>query len=135
MRSEATALENFLETLPKKSFFQLLLENISTSAFRDSAQKILRTAPSLKSWRCGGCCRSQRPFNLSPLTLFGLFAVTFMLVCYFFEKRSAWFILAFAVGCILASIYGFLQCAWPFGVVEALWSLVAVRRWLEARKL
>jgi hypothetical protein len=66
---------------------------------------------------------------MDALSLFGLFAVTAMLVCYAFERRSRWFILAFAAACGLASIYGFLQGAWPFGVVEAVWALVAVRRW------
>ncbi|MGB6485515.1 MAG: hypothetical protein WBE91_01350 [Steroidobacteraceae bacterium] len=66
---------------------------------------------------------------MSPLTLFGLFAVTFMLVFYALEDRSPLYILGFAGGCVLASVYGFLQSAWPFGVVEAIWALVAVRRW------
>jgi hypothetical protein len=69
---------------------------------------------------------------VDPLTLFGLFAVTFMLVCYVLESRSRWFILAFAFGCVLGSIYGFLQGAWPFGMVEAIWSLVALQRWAKA---
>ena len=66
---------------------------------------------------------------MDRLTLFGLFAVTAMLVCYALEDRSSRFILAFAASCALASAYGFLQGAWPFGVVEAIWSVVAVRRW------
>jgi len=66
---------------------------------------------------------------VDSLTLFGLFAVTMMLVCYALEDRSPWFILAFAGSCALGSIYGFLQGAWPFGLVEAVWSLVATRRW------
>jgi hypothetical protein len=70
---------------------------------------------------------------VSPLTWFGLFAVTAMLVCYALEDRSPWFILAFAAACALGSIYGFLQGAWPFGVVEAVWSGVAVQRWRRAR--
>jgi hypothetical protein len=65
---------------------------------------------------------------LNPLTLFGLFAVSAMLVCYSFESRSRWFILGFAFACILGSIYGFLQGAWPFGLVEFIWALVALRR-------
>jgi len=69
---------------------------------------------------------------MNPLTLFGLFAVTMMLVCYALEHRSTWFILAFAVACLLASIYGFLQGAWPFGMVEAVWAVVAARRWWRA---
>lgn len=66
---------------------------------------------------------------MDGLTLFGLVAVTAMLVCYAFEERSAWFILAFACACVLASLYGFLQGAWPFGIVEAIWAVVALRRW------
>jgi hypothetical protein len=66
---------------------------------------------------------------MTPLSAFGLFAVTAMLVTYALEQRSSWFVLAFAVACALGSAYGFLQGAWPFGVVEAIWSLVAVRRW------
>ena len=66
---------------------------------------------------------------MNPLTLFGLFAVTAMLVFYALEKRNRSFILAFAGACVLGSVYGFLQGAWPFGVIEAIWSVVAVRRW------
>lgn len=70
---------------------------------------------------------------MSALTAFGLFAVTAMLVFYALEKRNSWFIFAFALACALGSIYGFLQGAWPFGVVEAAWSVVALRRWWLAR--
>jgi hypothetical protein len=66
---------------------------------------------------------------MDPLTLFGLVAVSAMLVFYAFEARSPKFILAFAAACGLASAYGFLQGAWPFGVVEAAWAIVAVQRW------
>jgi hypothetical protein len=68
------------------------------------------------------------------LTLYGLFAVTAMLVCYALEDRSHWWIFGFAISCALGSIYGFLQGAWPFGLVEAIWAVVALRRWLEKRK-
>jgi hypothetical protein len=71
---------------------------------------------------------------MDRLTLFGLFAVTAMLVLYALEKRGHWFILAFAGSCILASAYGFLQGAWPFGLVEAVWSGVAIRRWWAERR-
>jgi hypothetical protein len=57
---------------------------------------------------------------MNKLTLFGLFAVTAMVVCYALEARSRWFIFAFAVSCVLGSIYGVLQVAWPFGLVEAI---------------
>ena len=70
---------------------------------------------------------------MDNLTLFGLFAVTSMLVCYAFESRSRWFVLGFAGSCILGSLYGFLQGAWPFGLVEAVWSIVAFRRWFVAK--
>ena len=68
------------------------------------------------------------------LTAFGLLAVSLMLVTYAFENRSPWFVLAFAGSCVLASAYGFLQGAWPFGVVEAVWAVVAARRWLRVRR-
>ena len=67
---------------------------------------------------------------MDALTAFGLFAVTAMLVCYMLEDRSHWFVLAFAGSCALGSAYGFLlQGAWPFGVVEAIWAVAALRRW------
>jgi hypothetical protein len=69
---------------------------------------------------------------MDRLTLFGLFAVTAMLVCYTLESRSRWWVLAFAGACALGSVYGFLQGAWPFGLVEAVWSAVAVRKWWRA---
>ena len=66
---------------------------------------------------------------MEPLSAFGLFAVTAMLVCYAFERQSRWYILGFAGACTLGSVYGFLQGAWPFGIVEAIWALVALYRW------
>jgi hypothetical protein len=66
---------------------------------------------------------------MDVLTLFGLAAVTAMLIFYAFEGRSPWFSLAFAGACALGTAYGFLQGAWPFGVVEAIWALVAANRW------
>ncbi len=70
---------------------------------------------------------------VDALTAFGLFAVTSMLVCYAFEARSHWWTLGFAGACLLGSVYGFLQGAWPFGLVEAVWAGVALRRWMQAR--
>jgi hypothetical protein len=66
---------------------------------------------------------------VDALMLFGLLAVVTMLACYALEDRSPWFVLAFAAACVLASVYGFLQGAWPFGIVEAIWAVVAYRRW------
>ncbi len=70
---------------------------------------------------------------MDKLTLFGLFAVSAMLVTYALEARGPGYVLGFAASCALGSIYGFLQGAWPFGVVEAVWSLVALRRWWNVR--
>ncbi len=67
--------------------------------------------------------------KMDLLTFYGLVSVALMLVFYAAEDRSPWFVLAFAIACVLASSYGFLQGAWPFGVVEAIWSIIAVRRW------
>ena len=66
---------------------------------------------------------------MDALTLFGLLAVIAMLIFYALEDQSTWFILAFAGACAFASIYGFLQGAWPFGVIEAVWAAIAVWRW------
>jgi hypothetical protein len=66
---------------------------------------------------------------MDALTLFGLFAVIAMLVFYALEDRTPWCVLGFAAACVLASLYGFLQGAWPFGVVEAIWAGVALWRW------
>jgi hypothetical protein len=66
---------------------------------------------------------------MDALSAFGLAAVTAMLAFYALEDRSPWFVLAFAAACALGSIYGFLQGAWPFGVIEAIWAGVAVWRW------
>ncbi|MGH6925949.1 MAG: hypothetical protein ACRED5_19660 [Propylenella sp.] len=70
---------------------------------------------------------------MDGLTAFGLLAVSGMLVFYAFEKASHWFVLAFAGACALASLYGFLAGTWPFGVIEAIWALVALHRWRYAR--
>jgi len=66
---------------------------------------------------------------MTPLSAFGLLAVTLMLVFYAFEHRGRHFVLAFAAACGLASVYGFAQGAWPFGLVEAAWAAVALQRW------
>jgi hypothetical protein len=71
---------------------------------------------------------------MDALTWFGLFAVTLMLVCYALETRSHLWILGFSFACLLGSAYGFLQGAWPFGVVEAIWAMVALGRWHSARR-
>jgi hypothetical protein len=71
---------------------------------------------------------------MTPLSLFGLLAVSVMVACYAMERRHSGFILAFSASCLLASAYGFLQGAWPFGVVEIIWSVIAFRRWWVAVK-
>ena len=70
---------------------------------------------------------------MTLLSAFGLFAVTAMLITYALEERSAWFVMAFAFSCLLGSTYGFLQGAWPFGLVEAVWSGIALKRWWSRR--
>lgn len=72
--------------------------------------------------------------GMNKLNAFGLFAVTAMVVCYAVEDRHHSFILIFAFSCILGSVYGFLQGAWPFGLVELIWSGIAVRKWLSVRR-
>jgi hypothetical protein len=66
------------------------------------------------------------------VTLYGVCALTFMMLMYALERRGRTFVLAFALGCALSSSYGFLSGAWPFGVVEAIWTLIALRRYVAA---
>ena len=70
---------------------------------------------------------------MDALTAFGLFAVSAMLLCYTFESRSLWWTLAFAISCGLGSAYGFMQGAWPFGLVEGVWAIVATLKWRKLR--
>ena len=72
---------------------------------------------------------------MNMLTLYGVIAVGSMLVFYALEDRAAKFVLAFAGACMASAIYGFLQGAWPFGVVELIWSGVALRRWSIRRRV
>lgn len=76
------------------------------------------------------------PRRYSPvvdwLTVFGVAALTFMLVMYALESSGRRFVFLFALGCALSSAYGFLSGAWPFGAVEAVWSIVALRRFAVA---
>jgi len=68
------------------------------------------------------------------ITIYGVIAVTFMMAMYALERRHPAFVLAFAGGCLASAAYGFLSGAWPFGVVEAIWSVIAVRRYLAGGK-
>ena len=70
---------------------------------------------------------------MNGLTIFGLIAVSLMVSFYALENRSPWYILLFAAACVLGSAYGFLQGAWPFGLVEGVWTGIALRRWWLAR--
>jgi len=70
---------------------------------------------------------------VSAVTVYGVLAVTFMMLMYALERRGPGFIAAFAVGCALSSGYGFLSGAWPFGIVEAIWTVVALRRFVAVR--
>lgn len=69
----------------------------------------------------------------AAITVYGVVAVTFMMAMYALEARHPLFILAFAAGCLASAGYGFLAGAWPFGVVEAIWSVIALRRYHHSR--
>src|SRR5262249_37958238 len=83
-----------------------------------------RFAPNRRFWLCG-----KGILTMDRLSAFCLFAVTAMVVFYAFENRSPWFVLAIAGACALGPVYGFLQGAWPFGLVEAVWTIIALGRW------
>ena len=78
---------------------------------------------------------SLEVIEVDGLTFYGLISVTLMLAFYALEEKAVVFVFLFAVSCLMASVYGFLQGAWPFGVVEVVWSLVAVRRWYKRQKV
>lgn len=65
------------------------------------------------------------------LTVFGVVVLTFMMLMYALERRGPSFVLAFACGCALSSVYGFLAGTWPFGIVEAIWTAIALRRYVS----
>jgi hypothetical protein len=69
------------------------------------------------------------------LTIYGVVVLTFMMVMYALERRDHRFVAAFALGCALSSSYGFLSGAWPFGTVEGIWSVIALHRFLNERKI
>ena len=94
----------------------------STPAASDNSNDAINLPPALRK-------AVSAIVNMDRLTAFGLFAVTAMLVTYSVEDRSPWAVLAFAAACVMGSTYGFLQGAWPFGIVEGFWSIVALRRW------
>src|SRR5579859_4443086 len=77
--------------------------------------------------------RFGRAIISAVLTVFGATAVTFMMVMYALERRHRGFVIAFACGCALSSAYGFLAGTWPFGVVEAIWAVIAVHRYRSDR--
>jgi hypothetical protein len=72
---------------------------------------------------------------MDAVTVFGLVAISFMLLCYVLEERGPGWTLAFSGGCLLSSAYGFLQGAWPFGLVEGIWAAVAMRKWRYRRSM
>ena len=105
-------------------------------SYRDSNGAVplgepLRSISGLISRKTAGQGSAERPYNrlVDILTAFGAVAVTAMLAFYALEPRSPGFVLAFAGACLASSAYGFLQGAWPFGVVELIWTGVAARRW------
>jgi hypothetical protein len=67
------------------------------------------------------------------VTLFGVIAVSFMMLMYALESRGRRFVAGFALGCVLSSVYGFASGAWPFGAVEAVWTLIALERWRTSK--
>ena len=84
---------------------------------------------------CNGRLEEQPAYDSKMLTLYGVVVITFMMVMYALEPRDDRFVLGFALGCALSSSYGFASGAWPFGVVEAIWAVIAVRKYAGLRRL
>ncbi len=70
-----------------------------------------------------------------PVEILGIVAIATMVTCYALEKRGTFFIAAFAFGCALAAVYAWLIGSYPFLIAEAIWAVVAARRWQAARRL
>ena len=73
--------------------------------------------------------------RFDALTEFGVASLAIMLFCYAMERRSPWYTFGMAVACVAASVYGFMEGTWPFGVLEAIWGGIAFRRWWGDRAL
>jgi hypothetical protein len=71
---------------------------------------------------------------MDALTLFGVVALSIMLICYALERRNPWYTFGMASACVAAGVYGFLQGAWPFGIIEFIWAAIAYHRWHGDRK-
>jgi hypothetical protein len=71
--------------------------------------------------------------RVDGLTLFGVASLSVMLLCYALERRSPWFTFGMACACVAAGVYGFLQGAWPFAVIEGIWAAIAYVRWWQDR--
>jgi hypothetical protein len=106
------------------------------SSERSEKVGIRAIPPGRRRWRGG----SRRALDAGErrgggvLTAFGVVVLTFMMLMYALERRGPRFVLAFAVGCALSSVYGFLAGTWPFGIVELIWSGIAVRRYVQLRR-
>jgi hypothetical protein len=81
-----------------------------------------------------GCGRPSATLAVMAITVYGVVALTFMMLMYTLERRGPVFLLGFSLGCLLSSVYGFLSGAWPFGVIEAIWGVIALRRFTRARE-
>ena len=74
---------------------------------------------------------NRRIFLNSMLITFGVIAVSIMFLSYWNAQRSKWLILVFAIGCGLTSLYSGLAKVYPITVVEGLWALVALQRFVQ----
>ncbi len=98
-----------------------------------SAKRPSRRRARISRSRVADTARTSMTFD--ALTLYGLVSVSLMLLFYAFEDNSPWCIPGFAVACAMGSVYGFLQGAWPFGLVEGVWTFIALQRWQKRRLL
>jgi hypothetical protein len=69
------------------------------------------------------------------LTIFGSIAVSIMFLSYWFEHRSRWYILIFAGASAATSAYSGLAEVYPIMVIEGLWSLVALQRFVRVSRV
>lgn len=66
---------------------------------------------------------------MNLVEIYGWACTVLLIVTHWAESKSYWFILAFAVACVLFAGYGYAVHAWPIVVGELAWAVVATHKW------
>ena len=64
------------------------------------------------------------------LTVFGSIVVAIMMASYWLEPRSRWYVMVFALASAGTAVYSALSEVYPITVIEAIWAVVALQRFV-----